>query len=106
LKNQTMERRPMTILPPVVVANEAFQAQKQRGRENDVGRRDDEPQPPERLTERFPARVLRCPRERDQNRGCDQRKGGGVVSGLACCCVQASRVGLRRGGRRCDGGHA
>src|SRR4029077_13750866 len=91
-------------LPPPIVTNEAFQAQDQRGREKDVGRRDDEPHPPERLSEILPAGMLGRHCERDQNRGCDERKGGGVVTGLTCCCVQASRVGLCRGGRGGGGG--
>jgi len=45
-------------LPPMVVKDEALQAQKQRRRETDVGGRDDQPHPPERMPERLPVRVL------------------------------------------------
>jgi hypothetical protein len=79
-------------LPPVVVSGEPPQAQEQRRCEAEVGAGDDQPHPPERLPERLPVRMLGNERQRDQDRGGNQRERSRVVSRFAHSRTHAIRV--------------
>lgn len=92
-------------LAPVVVPDQTFQAKQQCRRQHQVRSGYYEPHPPERPSDRFPARMLRYQRERDQDRCCDKREGRGIVPGLARCGVQTSRVERRSTCGRCGCTH-